>query len=249
MALLPSGRVGTSGVAGYAMTLEAIAEAARAEGRDVVERAEEVARRAAPELRVSGKVGADNPANLLIDRSATAFAVVLGSTGSAGTLAHLGSTLLAVTAHAQRARHRRGLRRGGRTPHRARGRTRLFRLGFRSLRRYGHADSRRGRRSSRVGNSRRTSRRLARGIPRRPGDSADIPVRARRQAAGILEDGATDRRRQPRPRRSSRPASRVDIQLPCAARILPRDGRPSGTKIVHTAPTIPMDLVTEAVGE
>ncbi|MBU3062405.1 universal stress protein [Nocardia sp. NEAU-G5] len=94
------GLVGTSGVAGYAMTLEAIAEAARAEGREVVERAEEVARLAAPELRVSGKVGADNPANLLIDRSATAFAVVLGSTGSAGTLAHLGSTLLAVTAHA-----------------------------------------------------------------------------------------------------------------------------------------------------
>ncbi len=77
-----------------------VVDAARTHGRDVIARAEELARSTAPEVPVTAEAVSDNPAALLIDRSAAAFTVVLGATGTEGTLAHLGSTLLSVVAHA-----------------------------------------------------------------------------------------------------------------------------------------------------
>ncbi len=95
------GLVGVNTVAGaYAVTEEDVIDAARAEGGNVITHAERLAWLAAPEVRLSSSMTSDSPAGLLVEQSAEAFAVVLGATGSAGTLAHLGSTLLAVTAHA-----------------------------------------------------------------------------------------------------------------------------------------------------
>ena len=95
------GLVGLNTVAGaYAVTVEAVVDAARTQGETVIADAERAARSAAPEVRLSSSLASDSPAGLLVERSAGAFALVIGSTGSAGTLAHLGSTLLAVTAHA-----------------------------------------------------------------------------------------------------------------------------------------------------
>ncbi|WP_067893429.1 universal stress protein [Nocardia vaccinii] len=95
------GLVGINTVAGaYAVTVEAVVDAARAQGKTVIADAEHAARSAAPEVRLSSSLASDSPAGLLVERSSGAFALVIGSTGSAGTLAHLGSTLLAATAHA-----------------------------------------------------------------------------------------------------------------------------------------------------
>ncbi|WP_308163365.1 universal stress protein [Nocardia alni] len=95
------GLVGVNTVAGaYAVTAQDVIDAARAQGRNVITHAEHLAQLAAPEVRLSSAMTSDSPAGLLVEHSAEAFAVVIGATGSAGTLAHLGSTLLAVTAHA-----------------------------------------------------------------------------------------------------------------------------------------------------
>jgi nucleotide-binding universal stress UspA family protein len=95
------GLVGRSAMTGpYAVWQQDVIEAARVQGAAIVDQAEQLALRTAPGVRVSTLVAGENPANLLVDHSAEAYAVVLGSTGSAGTLEHLGSTLLAVTAHA-----------------------------------------------------------------------------------------------------------------------------------------------------
>jgi nucleotide-binding universal stress UspA family protein len=84
----------------YAVTVADVIDGVRAGAREMIDRAEQIAHTIAPGLRTSTELAADSPAGLLIDRSADAYAVVLGATGSAGTFAHLGSTLLAVTAHA-----------------------------------------------------------------------------------------------------------------------------------------------------
>ncbi|RDI55273.1 universal stress protein [Nocardia mexicana] len=84
----------------YAVTAAPAVEAARTRGYDIVERAEQLVREIAPELPVTTALTNDRGAALLIDHSAEAYAVVLGATGSSGTLTHLGSTLLTVTAHA-----------------------------------------------------------------------------------------------------------------------------------------------------
>nr|WP_246597665.1 universal stress protein [Nocardia tengchongensis] len=52
-------------------------------------------------MPVSSSMSGDTAAQLLIEDSANAFAVVIGASGTAGTLAHLGSTLFAVTSHAR----------------------------------------------------------------------------------------------------------------------------------------------------
>ncbi|UAK31390.1 universal stress protein [Nocardia asteroides] len=85
----------------YEVVVPSVVDAIREQGRDVVTRAERVARSVAPELSISVRVTTDTGKRLLIEHSAEAYAVVIGATPAAGTFAHLGSTLLAVTAHAQ----------------------------------------------------------------------------------------------------------------------------------------------------
>lgn len=63
--------------------------------------ASDQAKAAAPDITVTTELSTGNAAATLIERSATAYLVVLGATGSTGTLAHLGSTLLAVSSHAR----------------------------------------------------------------------------------------------------------------------------------------------------
>ncbi|WP_040815327.1 universal stress protein [Nocardia concava] len=93
--------VGTSAIVGpYAVVTPAVIDAVRGKGREVIRHAREIAQAAHPDLRVSEHLYNDSSAGLLTDLSATAYAVVIGATGNAGTLAHLGSTLLSVTAHA-----------------------------------------------------------------------------------------------------------------------------------------------------
>ncbi|WP_174188089.1 universal stress protein [Nocardia barduliensis] len=93
--------VGTGWVLGdYEVVIPSVIDAVREQGKDVVARAERLARSTAPELRVSTRVSTDTGRELLIEHSAEAYAVVIGATGNAGTFTHLGSTLLSVTAHA-----------------------------------------------------------------------------------------------------------------------------------------------------
>lgn len=55
---------------------------------------------AAPSVTVTTELTTGNPARTLIDASAHAHLLVLGAAAAVGPIAHLGSTLLAVTAHA-----------------------------------------------------------------------------------------------------------------------------------------------------
>lgn len=91
----------TSSPGAYAFAVPEITDEVRAAGKALVEHAERTVRRMRPQLKVSVELAVDGPAGALIDRSPDAYAVVLGATGSVGTLAHLGSTLLQVTAHAR----------------------------------------------------------------------------------------------------------------------------------------------------
>ncbi|MEV6252599.1 universal stress protein [Nocardia sp. NPDC051929] len=94
--------VGTSWILGdYEVLVPSIVDAVREQGNQMLTRAEDVALSIAPGLRVSRRTSTDTGRQLLIDHSAEAYAVVLGATGDTGTLTHLGSTLLAVTAHAE----------------------------------------------------------------------------------------------------------------------------------------------------
>nr|WP_084467246.1 universal stress protein [Nocardia arthritidis] len=96
------GLVGAGGVLGdYEVIVPSVIDMVREQGKDVVARAERLARSIAPGLRVSARASTDAGSELLIGHSAEAYAVVIGATGDAGTLTHWGSTLLAVTAHAQ----------------------------------------------------------------------------------------------------------------------------------------------------
>ncbi|WP_024805050.1 universal stress protein [Nocardia sp. BMG51109] len=92
--------LGATRLGAYAVTVEPVRDAVRAHGRAVADRAEQLVREIAPDLPVTVELAADRGSAMLVTRSADAYAVVLGATGSAGTLAHLGSTLLEVTAHA-----------------------------------------------------------------------------------------------------------------------------------------------------
>ncbi|RDI55189.1 universal stress protein [Nocardia mexicana] len=83
----------------YNVVVPPVVEAVEAHGKAVVGRAADAARSVSAGLRLTTMVSDDPPARLLIEQSSGAFATVVGATGSAGTLAHLGSTLLAVSAH------------------------------------------------------------------------------------------------------------------------------------------------------
>ncbi|APA98393.1 universal stress protein [Nocardia seriolae] len=85
----------------YQVMTPAILDTVRMRGRKVLAAAEVLACTGRPELRVSAHMYADTGAKLLVDHAARAYAVVLGATGTVGTLGHLGSTLLTVTAHAR----------------------------------------------------------------------------------------------------------------------------------------------------
>ncbi|MGY1948220.1 universal stress protein [Nocardia asiatica] len=82
----------------YDLVVPAVAQRLREEGADRLARAARSARRVDPELRVDTELSPVHPATLLIERSASAHLVALGA-GEGGELAHIGSTLLAVTAH------------------------------------------------------------------------------------------------------------------------------------------------------
>ncbi|MEU7631181.1 universal stress protein [Nocardia sp. NPDC049220] len=74
-------------------------EIAHRRGREIVDDAARSAQEVVPELDVATEVSDASPARVLIQHSKTAQFVVIGATGTAGTFAHLGSTLLAVATH------------------------------------------------------------------------------------------------------------------------------------------------------
>ncbi|MEU7766616.1 universal stress protein [Nocardia sp. NPDC049190] len=74
-------------------------EIAHHRGTEIVDDSARLARDVVSELDIATEVSDDSPARVLIHHSKTAHFVVLGATGTAGTFAHLGSTLLAVASH------------------------------------------------------------------------------------------------------------------------------------------------------
>ncbi|MEU2092022.1 universal stress protein [Nocardia beijingensis] len=82
----------------YDLVVPAVAQRLREEGADRLACAARSAHQVDPELRVDTELSPAHPATLLIERSASAHLVALGA-GESGELAHIGSTLLAVTAH------------------------------------------------------------------------------------------------------------------------------------------------------
>ncbi|MEV6562080.1 universal stress protein [Nocardia sp. NPDC051756] len=76
-----------------------IIETIHQRGHKIVTDARRLALEIDPELVVSTEISEEGPAQLLIQASRTAYLVALGVTGNAGSFAHLGSTLLAVTSH------------------------------------------------------------------------------------------------------------------------------------------------------
>ncbi|WP_029896714.1 universal stress protein [Nocardia brasiliensis] len=83
----------------YEVMSPAVTDTMRAHAEQVLAAAGELAHSAHPDLTIATELSEAKPAELLIARSKTAHMVVLGSTPGVGTFTHLGSTLLAVTAH------------------------------------------------------------------------------------------------------------------------------------------------------
>lgn len=82
----------------YDVLVPGVTEHLRATAEQRVQNARRLAGRVDSELRIDTEVSDAHPAELLVHESKSANMVVLGAT-DAGDLAHLGSTLLAVTAH------------------------------------------------------------------------------------------------------------------------------------------------------
>lgn len=76
-----------------------VTEAIRRRGNDILEESRQTALRIDPTLTVETELSELGPAHLLIDRSAVAGLTAIGATGERSTIAHLGSTLLAVASH------------------------------------------------------------------------------------------------------------------------------------------------------
>ncbi|WP_433663226.1 universal stress protein [Nocardia sp. CA-128927] len=90
----------TRGVMGsYDLMVPAVIDSIRKQGADLVASARTLALTIDPTLIVETEVSEDNPARLLIERSASARLVAIGASGEGGTIRHLGSTLLAVASH------------------------------------------------------------------------------------------------------------------------------------------------------
>jgi len=83
----------------YDVMSPAVTAKMRAHGEQILTTASELAHAAHPELTVVTELSEANPTELLIARSKNAHMVVIGTTPGVGALAHLGSTLLGVTAH------------------------------------------------------------------------------------------------------------------------------------------------------
>lgn len=83
----------------YDVTVPGVLENIRRRGADYVAAAATLARTVDPGVRIRTEVSEADPSRLLIQRSGTAHLVVLGASGQSSAFAHLGSTLLAVTAH------------------------------------------------------------------------------------------------------------------------------------------------------
>ncbi|WP_067903203.1 universal stress protein [Nocardia vaccinii] len=73
----------------------------RARAADLVTRCAQHALETAPGLRVRTEVSEADPVQMLLEYGATAHLVVLGACGATGLAAHVGSTMLAVTSHAE----------------------------------------------------------------------------------------------------------------------------------------------------
>ncbi|MFI9407067.1 universal stress protein [Nocardia sp. NPDC052316] len=86
-------------VGGYDVTASSIVDAARTEAAKIVADAHGLATEVAPDLDITTETTDVSAAEVLIQHSRTAYLVVIGATGNLGTLAHLGSTLLAVVSH------------------------------------------------------------------------------------------------------------------------------------------------------
>lgn len=84
----------------YDLFVPPVTTAMRDSSAELLARARELAASVAPDIDIDTESADGSPGKILIDRSATAHLTVLGATGTGGTLAHLGSTLLAVTSHA-----------------------------------------------------------------------------------------------------------------------------------------------------
>src|SRR5690606_37339478 len=84
----------------YELFVPPVTTAMRDTGAELLARARELAASVAEGIDIDTESADGSASKVLIDRSATAHMTVLGATGTGGTLAHLGSTLMAVTAHA-----------------------------------------------------------------------------------------------------------------------------------------------------
>jgi len=84
----------------YDLFVPPVTTAMRDTSAQLLARARELAASVAEGIDIDTESAEGSAGKVLIDRSATAHMTVIGATGTGGTLAHLGSTLLAVTAHA-----------------------------------------------------------------------------------------------------------------------------------------------------
>ncbi|WP_216916661.1 universal stress protein [Nocardia noduli] len=84
----------------YDLMVPAVTEALREQGERRLATAHRLAREIDPELIVETELSDGHPAKILIDASESAHLMVLGA-GTRRPVTHLGSTLLAVTAHAR----------------------------------------------------------------------------------------------------------------------------------------------------
>ncbi|MEV2224618.1 universal stress protein [Nocardia vinacea] len=90
----------TRGALGSHLTMmSSVIEAMHRHGDHILAEARAHACDIAPDHTVSTELSEANPAKSLIAHSESAHLVVIGATRGVGTLAHLGSTLLAVSAH------------------------------------------------------------------------------------------------------------------------------------------------------
>ncbi|WP_228802625.1 universal stress protein [Nocardia cyriacigeorgica] len=83
----------------YDVVVPPIAENVRRNGEQVLASADRVAADIDPDLDIVTELSESKPARLLIELSQEAHLTVLGAGTNVGTLAHLGSTLLAVASH------------------------------------------------------------------------------------------------------------------------------------------------------
>lgn len=83
----------------YDVMVPPVQDTIRAHGVEQLTAAAEAARRVDPDLDIVVSISEQSPARALIERSAVAHLLVVGTSGTGGTISHLGSTLLAVVSH------------------------------------------------------------------------------------------------------------------------------------------------------